>query len=141
MMPKRAIVAAVVFCLGVPSAGAAIRITNDGGGRIGTYLAKYRALRASGEKVEIDGVCASACTMLLGLIPRDRICVTPRAALVFHSAWDAGGDAAVSADGNRILWASYPGNVRDWITRHGGLHSELITLQGPALAAMIPPCR
>src|SRR5436190_14511282 len=28
-----------------------------------SYLAKYQALRASGERVEIDGTCASACTM------------------------------------------------------------------------------
>jgi len=41
----------------------------------------------NGEQVMIDGTCASACTMLLGVIPRNRICVTPRAVLAFHSAW------------------------------------------------------
>jgi hypothetical protein len=43
-----------------------VRIADDTGGQIGAYLAKYRALKASGERVEIDGTCASACTMLLG---------------------------------------------------------------------------
>jgi hypothetical protein len=79
--------------------------------------------------------------MLLGLIPRDRICVTPRAKLVFHSAWDAAADETVAADGNRILWASYPGSVRQWIERHGGLHARLITLDGWDLVTMFSVCR
>jgi hypothetical protein len=74
---------AILLSLGLVSAAGAMKIGDDGGGQIGAYLAKHRALRASGERVEIDGTCASACTMLLGLIPRDRICVTPRAKLVF----------------------------------------------------------
>ena len=98
------------------------------------------ALRVSGERVEIDGRCASACTMLLGVIPRNRICVTPRATLVFHSAWDMEGDQAVTSDGNRILWSTYPESVRRWIKSHGGLHSRTITLSGPELAAMFPAC-
>ena len=140
-MRKRAIPAAIVLLLGLLPAAAAIRIGDDGGGQIGAYLAKFHALRASGERIEIDGPCASACTLVLGIIPRDRICVTPRAKLVFHSAWDAQGDGAVVADGNRILWASYPESVHQWIKRHGGLHTGLITLEGAPLAAMFSACR
>jgi hypothetical protein len=136
-----AILLSFLLSLGLVSATAAMTIGDDGGGQIGAYRAKYRALRVSGEHVEIDGTCASACTMLLGFIPRDHICVTPRAKLVFHSAWDAGGDAAVAADGTRILWASYPGSVRQWIQRHGGLHADLLTLDGAPLAAMFSACR
>jgi hypothetical protein len=55
-------------------------------------------------------------------------------------AWDPAGDQAVAADGNRILWASYPENVRRWIRRRGGLHAQLITLSGAELAAMFPIC-
>src|SRR6201993_5619925 len=101
-MKTQAVLAAVLLMLGFAPATATVRIANDTGGQIGPYLAKYRALRASGERVEIDGTCASACTMLLGIIPRNRICVTSRARLVFHSAWDAAGDERVSEDGNRI---------------------------------------
>src|SRR5580658_6010599 len=120
---------------------AAFRIDDDNGGQIGAYLAKYHELRASGQRVEVDGACASACTMVLGIIPRNRICVTPRASLVFHSAWDVAGNQAVTTDGNRILWSNYPESVRKWINRHGGLHSQIITLSGPELAAMFPACR
>jgi hypothetical protein len=72
--------------LSMSSAFPAVRIYDDCGGHIGEYLAKYHALRVSGEQVVIDGICASACTMLLGTIPRDRICVTQRAVLEFHAA-------------------------------------------------------
>jgi hypothetical protein len=140
-MKKLLIPALISLSLGVLSPAAAITIGDDGGGQIGAYLAKYRALRASGQRIEIDGTCASACTMVLGLIPRDRICVTPHARLVFHSAWDAAGDTAVAADGNHILFSSYPESVRQWIKRHGGLRSELITLEGRDLAGMFAACR
>src|ERR1700751_6086803 len=122
-------------------ATATVRIADYNVGQIVPYLAKYRALRASGERVEIDGTCASACTMLLGIIPRNRICVTPRASLVFHSAWDMEGDKAVASEGNRILWSTYPESVRRWIKSHGGLYSQMIILRGPELAAMFPSCR
>jgi hypothetical protein len=139
-MKTHAVLAAVLLMLGLAPATATVRIANDPGGQIGPYLAKYRALRASRERVEIDGTCASACTMLLGIIPRNRICVTPRATLVFHSAWDMEGDQAVTSDGNRILWSTYPESVRQWIKRHGGLHSQILTLRGPELTAMFPSC-
>jgi hypothetical protein len=140
-MKTRSSLAIALLLFAFAPASATVRIGNDGGGQIGPYLAKYRALKALGERVEIDGACASACTMLLGIIPRNHICVTPRASLVFHSAWDMQGDPAVTADGNRILWSNYPENVRQWIKHHGGLHSQTITLSGPELAAMFRPCR
>ena len=69
-MKARAISAAMLMMMGMSSAFANVRIYDDRGGQIGEYLAKYQALRVSGEKVEIDGTCASACTMLLGVVPR-----------------------------------------------------------------------
>jgi hypothetical protein len=141
-MKARAALAAMFLMAGIAAASATVRISGDTGGQIGDYLSKFRALRESGEQVEIDGTCASACTMLLGTIPHNRICVTPRAVLEFHSAWDptASGGMATSEAGNQILWSTYPGQVRKWIKRHGGLQSRIITLSGAALAAMYPAC-
>ncbi|HEX4209590.1 MAG TPA: hypothetical protein VHY56_04295 [Candidatus Binataceae bacterium] len=133
--------AAMALVVGIGPASATMRIYDDRGGQIGNYLAKYHSLRESGERVVIDGTCASACTMLLGAIPRNRICVTPRAVLAFHSAWTPSGDAAVSSDGNHYLWANYPRDIREWISRHGGLGPQIIYLRGPELAAMYPACR
>jgi len=140
---KVCVVVATIFLMtGIAAASAAVRISDDLGGQIGDYLARFSALRSSGEMVEIDGTCASACTMVLGSIPRDRICVTPRAVLEFHSAWDPSpsGGEVTSPAGNQILWSTYPGQVRRWISRHGGLGSRIIRLSGPALAAMYPHC-
>lgn len=143
LMKVRATLAVMLMMTtNVVSANATVRIHDDPGGQIGEYLAKYHALRLSGERVVIDGTCASACTMLLGTIPRNRICVTPRATLAFHSAWNpAPGGDVVSSAGNQLLWSSYPSDVREWISRHGGLRSQIIYLHGPELFAMYPTCR
>ena len=42
------------------------------GGKIGAYVDKYQGLRSSGQKVIIDGLCASACTIVLGSVPYDK---------------------------------------------------------------------
>jgi len=118
------------------------RILDDSGGRIGAYLTKYEALRKSGQRVMIDGTCASACTLLLGVIPHNRIRVTPRAVLAFHAAWDPSlTGAQTNAPGTKYLWSPYPDGVRRWIARHGGLQSKTIYLGGRELTAMFPSCR
>jgi hypothetical protein len=117
-----------------PAAPAAERILDDSGGRIGAYLSRYQALRKSGQHVAIDGTCASACTLLLGVIPHDRICVTPRAVPSLTGA-------QFNAAGTKYLWSHYPGDVRRWIARHGGLRSQTLYLGGRELAAMFPTCR
>src|ERR1700722_11569600 len=120
----------------------AVRITSDPGGQIGPYMAKLDALRNSGQSVIIDGSCLSACTMVLGVIPRDHLCVTSRARLGFHSAWrpDEAGRQVVSQDGTDLLMNAYPQQIRDWIARRGGLSPRLIYLAGGELASMYPAC-
>ncbi len=140
-MRARVAAAAMLLTMNVSSASATVRISDDRGGQIGDYLAKYHALRENGEQVMIDGTCASACTMLLGVIPRNRICVTPRAVLAFHSAWTPTSEGEqISSAGNYYLWSNYPPTVRKWIIQHGGLHARIIYLSGAELAAMYPAC-
>jgi hypothetical protein len=141
VMKARAVAVAIIWMMSTASATATVRISDDHGGQIGNYLAKYKALRESGERVIIDGTCASACTMILGAIPRSRICVTPRAVLEFHSAWNPTSEGnQVSSAGNQYLWSNYPSDVRKWISRHGGLGLQIIYLRGAELAAMFPAC-
>jgi hypothetical protein len=141
-LKKRTLLSVLLLMLAVAPAFGVVRISGDPGGQIGEYLAKYKAIRVSGERVEIDGVCASARTLVLGTIPRNRICVTPRAVLEFHGAWDptSSGGQVVSRAGNHILWSTYPPEIRTWISRHGGLGTEIIYLRGPELLAFYPPC-
>ena len=80
------LVGALASALLTTVASAEVRITNDPGGEISAYLRKFQDMRASGERLVIDGPCLSACTLFTGLIPRDRVCVTPRAVLGFHAA-------------------------------------------------------
>ena len=96
------------------SASATMRISDDVGGRIGAYVDQYSDVRNSGERVVIDGACLSACTLVLGIVPRNRICVTRRAMLGFHAAWMPGpnGKPVPSAVGTQALWDLYPQNVR-----------------------------
>ena len=68
-MRRGAIAAALFLLLGGASAGAAVRIDGDPGGRIDQYLSRFEQLRASGERVIVDGPCNSACTLLLGKLP------------------------------------------------------------------------
>ncbi len=77
------LLAAVLLLAGVASSQAVVRIADDRGGRIGTYVDKYQGLRTSGETVIIDGLCASACTIILGAVSHDKICVTSHATLGF----------------------------------------------------------
>jgi hypothetical protein len=141
-MKAHVVSAAMLLLMSLVSAFATVRISDDRGGQIGEYLARFKALRLSGEHVVIDGTCASACTMLLGIIPRNRICVTPRAALAFHAAWDPTlGGQVVSNAGSQILWSNYPSYLRKWIIRHRGLRSRMIYLRGPELFAMYSICR
>jgi hypothetical protein len=139
----RAAVAANLLFSSIEFASATFRIYDDPGGQIGEYLAKYRALRASGERIVIDGTCASACTMILGIVPHNRICITPNAVLEFHAAWDVTptGRKVVSRAGNAILLSNYPRDVRNWISEHGGLTTQMLDLGGPELAAMFSSCR
>lgn len=126
----------------VAPASATMRIAEDRGGQIGHYLQAFAMLRSSGERVVVDGNCLSACTMVLGMIPRDHICATPRARFGFHAAWmpDPDGRPITSRMGTEALWNVYPARVRHWINRHGGLTRHMIFMQGAALQGIVPSC-
>jgi hypothetical protein len=134
---------AALAALSVSPVAATVRIVGDAGGQIGPYLENLAALRASGERVVIDGPCLSACTMILGVIPRSRICVTRRARLGFHAAWHPGnnGQPITSRGGTQLLMAVYPQEVRQWLARKGGLTPRMVYLYGRELAAMYPTCQ
>ncbi len=133
---------AVLTASSVSAASAVVRITSDTGGQIGPYLETLAAIRDSGQRVIIDGPCLSACTMILGVIPRDRICVTRRARLGFHAAWHHGenGRPSTNRGGTQLLMAVYPQNVKNWLSRRGGLTREMKYLTGRELASMYPTC-
>jgi hypothetical protein len=116
---------------------AEVRILASPGGQVGPFLDLFDRVRASGERVVIDGPCLSACTLVLMTIPEERICVTRRAVLGFHAARSIDGRGRTYAEPE----ASRAGPIRDWISRRGGLTSRMLLLRGRELAAIYPRCR
>jgi hypothetical protein len=53
---------------------------------------------------------------------------------------DTDGRPVTSAIGTQALWNIYPGSVRHWISRHGGLSRRMIYLQGRELSRIVPSC-
>jgi hypothetical protein len=139
---KAILLAAVLHGLVSPPARAEIRILSSPGGQVGAFLDLFARVRASGERVVIDGPCLSACTLVLSMVPDDRICVTRRAVLGFHGARsvDRRGRSSAEPEASELVLATYPAPVRSWIRRRGGLNSRLLLLRGRELAAIYPSC-
>lgn len=135
---------ALASVLATCAAYADVRIVSDPGGEVSSYIQKFQQMRESGQHVVIDGPCLSACTLLTGIIPHNRICVTSRAVLGFHAASyydDASRSLVPTRRGSRLVMHYYPRAIRAWINRHGGLTPQLITLRGPELSALYPTCQ
>ena len=45
------------------------------GGQVGPFLDLFEGVRKTGDRVVIDGPCLSACTLVLSMVPNNRICV------------------------------------------------------------------
>lgn len=140
---KAILVAAALCGLAAPPARAEVRILASPGGEVGPFLDLFARVRASGERVVIDGPCLSACTLVLSVVPDDRICVTRRAVLGFHAARsvDQSGRSFAEPEASDLVLQTYPAAVRGWIRRRGGLSSRLLVLRGRELAAIYPSCR
>jgi hypothetical protein len=126
-------------------ARADLHITRDHGGYVEEYKTKYARIRDRRERVIIDGICNSACTLVFGIVPMNKICVTPRASIGFHQAYyDKAftfGIKVNSTDGTSDLMSYYPEAVRDWIRRNGGLTNEMKKIKnGEELWKIVDPC-
>ena len=113
--------------------------------RVEEYKAKYERIRAKGERVVIDGVCNSACTLVFGIVPNSKICVTPRASIGLHEAYyDKAftfGIKVTSREGTSELMSYYPQPVKDWLRRNGGLTTTMKKIKnGPDLWKIADPC-
>lgn len=137
--------AAFLSLLATMPARADLRITRDHGGYVEEYKVKYKRIRDRGERVIIDGICNSACTLVFGIVPMNKICVTPRASLGFHQAYyDKAytfGIKVMSSEGTSDLMSYYPQPVKNWISRNGGLTPEMKKIRnGKDLWQIVDPC-
>jgi hypothetical protein len=109
-----------------------VQIIDDRGGLVIAYQMQWAMLAPQSVNVQIKGPCVSACTILLGYIPRERICVSSRASLGFHLATPD----FVTED----LLRAYPLDIRLWIEQHGGLTHQIIWLQAPDIYGYFRRC-
>ena len=108
-----------------------VQIIDDRGGLVIAYQMQW-AMLAPSVNVQIKGPCVSACTILLGYIPRERISVSPKASLGFHLATPD----FVTEDLLRV----YPLDIRLWIEQHGRLTHRIIWLQVPDIYGYFRKC-
>lgn len=107
------------------SPGSALRIVDDPGGHVVDYSVRIREIAQQGRQVRVAGRCDSACTLFLTL-PSPQLCVTSGARFGFHLPF--GGRDEANRLARDFMLASYPGWVRNWIDRKGGLTSRLIVM-------------
>ncbi|MGA2492055.1 MAG: hypothetical protein ABSF67_03790 [Roseiarcus sp.] len=103
-------------------------IGHDVGGTIAVYALGFDRIREIGFPVEVDGLCASACTLVFAL-PDAQRCATRRAAFAFHRATAPIGDA--------MLWSAYSAPLK---ARLGELHPWIVMLRAPEIFAFIREC-
>ena len=72
--------------------------------------------------VEMRGGCWSACTMITGFVPKERLCFAPGAFLAFHAARTAEPPYRLNSAGTWTMYASYPAEIPQWIDHHGGVY-------------------
>src|SRR5713101_6945651 len=110
---RRAVIKAVVVVAALYAAvsptQAEVRILASPGGQVGPFLDLFEQVRATGERVVIDGPCLSACTLVLSIVPDNRICVTRRAVLGFHAAIavDRHGRQYSASDATQVITETY----------------------------------
>lgn len=142
-MLRSAVYGVAVAALSITSVAADVIIRGDPGGQIGHYLYTAERIRDAGERVIVDGPCLSACTLLLAVVPVERVCVTERAVLGYHAAWQPGmnGEHITAVSATKVMWDLYPQHVRRALARRGGLSRKMIFLRGRELTSLYSPCR
>jgi hypothetical protein len=119
---------AAAICAPIALAASAVRaetidVYDNHGGRVAEYDQRWAENARRGVSVRITGPCQSACTVLLGHIPRSRICVTSEARFGFH--------LAKLPQATARLWSAYPGDIKAWINAHGGLQADFVWMGAP----------
>jgi len=124
------------------STSATMRIVDDRGGPIDEYLQAFAAVRSTGELVVVDGDCLSACTLVLGLVLSNQICVTSRARFGFHAPLVLNNEGlfVTRANATQAMWNVYPASVQHWINQHGNLSGQMIYLEGGELNGIVATC-
>lgn|ERR1035437_1421783 len=104
-----------IVCPGV------IVIGDDSGGGISDHVKFYNRIREAGIPVRIEGMCVSACTLVLDL-PRTEVCMTSTGSFGFHLASDGDPNPNLT---EALIQRFYPPAVQQWIKDYTRLYGKL----------------
>jgi hypothetical protein len=96
-------------------------LQGENGGRIDWHWYRFKAMDYSGAQIEVHGRCRSACTLITGAIPKDRLCFAEGAFLGFHWAREGAWDGPLSRESTQWLIDHYPADIRAWLDKQGGI--------------------
>jgi hypothetical protein len=123
-----------------PTAPTVLRITNDPGGLIYDYIARYEAFTWSNISIIVDGPCLSACTYVTRV---PRACATTRATFGFHEAFTIQPTSPkthiYSAALREETFRLYPSHIRKALNARGGIPRDtMLYIKGTEL---LPLCK
>jgi hypothetical protein len=95
-----------------------VTLYHEQGGLIGQHWERFKLYADRNDEVELLGECYSACTLVMSLLPRERICIGAKASLHFHQARYGDGQPADAT--THMMYQSYPEDIRAWLDSKGG---------------------
>ena len=119
-------------------------IRNDRGGYINRFIFKYKRWAREHKRVTVDGYCASSCTMVIGMIPSQDLCVTPRAIWGFHGSYYLGiAGKHENPQQTHLMTDEYTMPIKEWIKAKGGLktYKHMLLMKWPETARYFRVCR
>ena len=137
---RQACLAALLALALVTSASAATMSINswDPGGQIHTYEMWWKRIAALGVTVRVNGPCVSACTMMLWLVPKTRVCITPRAKFGIHMV---SVDDVPNRRATRSFVKNYPAWVKAWLKTKPRLTDDLTWLYPKDIGNNLKRCK
>ncbi len=118
-------------------------IRNDPGGFINRFAKKYKRWDRQNKLVVVDGYCGSSCTMAIGMIKRQNLCVTQKAVFGFHGAWvmSVFGKQELRSQ-THLMTEQYTDDVRAWIDAKGGLstYKKMLYMKYPETMRFFRMC-
>jgi hypothetical protein len=95
-------------------------ITWDMGGNLDERYERWVHVREKEQLVVIDGLCFSGCSILTGQVPKELVCITPRAVIGVHSAYtiDRMGKK-YDEEGTVMYWYSMSAEFRELVKARG----------------------
>ena len=115
-------------------------VRNAPGGNVLAHMRAAKVLLAQRKEMEIDGLCASACTITADIMSRNgKVCVTPKAVMMFHYPRF---EVVLNGKPSMMkLGYTYEPGVQKWINSKGGLPWEgWLTMKGEEATSRFPTC-